>query len=301
MIKNFFLKYLNKKKYTEIKHEKKISDNISNYNNNIKEKIIKINNNIEGKNELNFLHSGHLGDLIYSLPLVKEISKTGKKCNFFVEVGKKNLLYYHNHPSGNVLINQKSFDLLLPLLQTQKFLNRVSIYKNETIDVDLNFFREMPFNIIFHSIRWYSHLTGVSINMSEKFLEIEKLDQFNENITIMRSKRYRNNFIDYKFLSNEKNLLFIGLYDEYLDLKNEIKSLNFYECKDFLEMARIIQSSRFFLGNLGFGFSIAEALKKPRLLEACPDFPVLFPIGQNAYDFYHQIHFEKYFKKLNDL
>ena len=62
-------------------------------------------------------------------------------------------------------------------------------------------------------------------------------------------------------------------------------------------MAELINSCKFFIGNLGFAFSIAEGLKKPRLLNL-PKFSVLFPIGENAYDFYHQIHFEKYFKNL---
>ena len=63
-------------------------------------------------------------------------------------------------------------------------------------------------------------------------------------------------------------------------------------------MAQIINSSKIFIGNLSFGFTLAEALKKPRLLESGPDFPLVYPNGKNAYDFYFQDHFEKYFKKL---
>ena len=48
------------------------------------------------------------------------------------------------------MINSKSFELLLPLLKSQSYLNSVKEYSNENIDVDLNLFREMPFNIIFH-------------------------------------------------------------------------------------------------------------------------------------------------------
>ena len=36
------------------------------------------------KNELNFLHSGNLGDLIYCLPVIKHLS-TSHKCNFFIK------------------------------------------------------------------------------------------------------------------------------------------------------------------------------------------------------------------------
>ena len=42
----------------------------------------------------------------------------------------------------------------------------------------------MPFNIIFHSIRWYSHLTGVPINMNEKFLNVNILDNFKDKIAL---------------------------------------------------------------------------------------------------------------------
>ena len=80
--------------------------------------------------------------------------------------------------------------------------------------------------------------------------------------------------------------------------KKTIKNLEFYNCKDFLELAKIIKSCRLFIGNECFAYSVAEGLKVPRLLEASPDFPVVFPIGDRAYDFYHQVHFEMFFKKL---
>ena len=44
---------------------------------------------------------------------------------------------------------------------------------------------------------------------------------------------------------NYKNLIFIGTKDEYEDLKKEVPNLEFYDCKDFLEMAQIIKSSKF--------------------------------------------------------
>ena len=44
---------------------------------------------------------------------------------------------------------------------------------------------------------------------------------------------------------------------------------------------------------------ISDALKTPRLLEASPDSPVHFPVGKDAFDAYHQNHFEKFFANLN--
>ena len=96
-------------------------------------------------------------------------------------------------------------------------------------------------------------------------------------------------------------MLFIGTKDEYNDLKKEVENLEFYDCKDFLEMAKIIKSSKFFIGNSSVGYDFAEGLKIPRLLEACPNFPVKRPHGKNAYDFCFQGHFEKLFDYLYNL
>ena len=86
-----------------------------------------------------------------------------------------------------------------PESQNQSFLNSANIYSNEKIDINLDLFREMPFSLTFHSVRWYSHLTGTPVNMEEKFLNFETNDNFKNKIVIVRSPRYRNNFINYKF------------------------------------------------------------------------------------------------------
>ena len=83
--------------------------------------------------------------------------------------------------------------------------------------------------------------------------------------------------------------------EEYKNLKSEIKNLKYYECKDFLEMAMIIQNSKIHIGNSTLGIDIAEGLKSPRLLEASPYFPARQIHGNLGYDFYFQAHFEKYF------
>ena len=143
------------------------------------------------------------------------------------------------------------------------------------------------------------HLTGVQTDMSVPFLESDNHSSIQNNIIIVRSPRYRNDFINYNFLNKIKEkIICIGLRQEFEDLKQYIQHLEFYDCKDFLELSRIIKSCRLFIGNECFAYSVAEGLKVPRLLEASPDFPVVYPIGNKGYDFYHQIHFEKLFERL---
>jgi len=297
LLNKLWLKSFNKEKYLNLKNQKSLKNKIKFYNDNIIGKLSKIENSLIKNKELSFSHSGHLGDLIYSLPLVKELAKK-YICKFYVKINKKIDNYDKNHPSGNVMINDRAGKLVLPLLQNQNYISSAEIYKDEKIDIDLDIFREIPININFHSVRWYMHLTGTHFDMSQQYLDVDPHESVKNKIVIMRSPRYRNSYINYSFLKNIDNIVCVGLLSEYEDLKKDIPNLEFYDCKDFLELAAIIKSSKFFIGNLCFAYSIAEGLKIPRLLEASPDFPVVFPTGKKGYDFYHQIHFEKLFKSL---
>ena len=292
-------KIFNKQKYQSIKNFEKIEYNKKIFKEKYEKYIEDIQEKIKSKKELSFLHSGHCGDIVCSLPALKELSKT-HKCNLFVQSNKPMPVSYYKHPAGNVYISDRMLDIFIPLLKKQDFLHKVEKYKSQKIDINLNIFRVLPVNIIFDQARWFFHVTGVQVDLTEKYLNITDHETIKNKIIIHRSFRYRNYFINYNFLNSYKNLLFIGTKNEYEDLKKEIKNLEFYDCKDFLDMAKIIKSSKFFIGNSSIGYNLAEGLKVPRLLEACPNFPVVRPHGKNAYDFYYQIHFEKFFKILNE-
>ena len=298
MFKKYITKFFDKKNYINIKSQQKIEESIIIFKKNYEKKIFDIHKAIKEKSTLNFLHSGNLGDLIYSFAIIQELSKT-HKCNFYIQTNKKIPIEYHKHPAGGYYIDERMLNLFLPLVKKQSFINKVEKYTNQEIDIDLDIFRTLPVNICFNSPRWYFHITGVQVDLSLPYLEITDHDKIKNKIIIHRTFRHRNQFINYKFLKNYEELVFIGTKDEYLDLKKEIPNLELYECKNFLEMAQIIKSSKFFIGNQSIAYPMAEALKVPRLLEAEPLFPVVQPIGKNAYDFYYQPHFEKFVKKLS--
>ena len=289
-------KIFNKEKYIDLKNEKRTSDRVKYYNSRIYAQILEIQKKIENNKELSFLHSGRLGDLIYSLATIKELSKS-HKCKLYVQI-EKPILGSHDS-SRKVFINKRCGDLILPLLRNQDFLDAVNIYKDEKIDINLDLFRDIPISLSFYSSRWFSHICGININVENTFLSVKPHELIKNRIIVGRSSRYRNAYINYKFLKNTKNLLCIGLKEEFQDSKKDINDLEFHECKDFLEMAEIIKASKFFIGNMSLQYIISEALKVPRLLEASPDFPAAFPVGPNAFDAYHQNHFEKFFTNLN--
>ncbi len=300
--KKIWLKIFDKNKYSFYKEEKIKIESKNLYINKIKKKLDQFTLALKDKNEISFLHSGHLGDIINSLPLIKKISKN-KKCNFFIEANKKLPTHVQNldHPFGKYYLTEASIKKMLPLLSMQTYINKIDIFNNQKIDIDLNFFRELPISFNIDSVRWYFHLTGIHAELDKPYLINIDEHKIKNKVVIVRSNRRRNHLINYNFLKNYNDILCLGLLDEFNDLKKEIPKLEFFDCKDFLEMSQIINSCKLFIGNLSFGFALAEALKKPRLLESAPNFPLVYPNGKNAYDFYFQSHFEKNFQKLYSL
>jgi len=296
-LKKYWYKITNKEKYKDYKITQNIKKDLKNFKQNFENHINNIQKKIREKKELSFLHSGHAGDIVNILPVIKELSKT-HICTLYVQTNKPLNVKYHKHPAGEVFINEKIFNMLLPLLQSQKCFNKIEKYNNQAIDINFDIIRDLPINIHFDNVKYYFHVTGIQPDLNEPYLHVEPHKTIKEKIVIHRTFRYRNFFINYKFMNKYKNLLFVGTKDEYEDLKKDVQNLEFHDCKDFLEMAMIIKSSKFFIGNSSLAFPIAEAVKVPRLLEACPYFPAAQTHGKKAFDFYYQIHFEKWFEYL---
>jgi len=298
-LKKYWFKITNRQKYEELKILKQIEDDNFLFKERFEHQINNFHKKIETNQPLNLLHSGHAADIVNILPAIKELSKK-HECNLYIRINKS-LKYYHKHPAGNIFINTKIYNMLEPLLKSQKYINKVEKFNKQNIDIDFDIYREMPINLLFDNTKYSFHITGLQPDLSLPYIEVHSHDQIKKKIVIQRTFRYRNNFINYKFLNNYENLLFVGTMEEFEDMKLDVKNLEFYDCKDFLEMANIIKSSKFVLANSSIAFPIAEGLKVPRLLESCPHFPAAQTHGINAFDFYFQTHFEKWFKYLYDL
>ncbi len=295
MIKKLYYKIFKRDK----KNIYKIENKIKYFNEKYEIELVKINNAIDDKKELNLFHSGPLGDLIYSFPLIKKLSER-HKCNLYVNLNKKFTYEYYKHTGKGFYIDDRTYNFLIPLLEKQTFISKFKKYENEKIDVNLDLFREIPISFTFNSPRWFFAITGEHFDLNNPSLFVDEHAKIKNKIIILRSFRFRNIYINYDFLKNYENLLYVGVEEEYQDLKKSIPNLEMYNCKDLLEMAQIIKSSKFFLGNMSVGYALSETLKVPRLLEGCPETPYVQPVGNNGFDFFFQPHFEKLFKYLND-
>ena len=298
-MKNFFNKIINKEKNNQKKIEKQKKKDVEVFKNRYEKHINSIQKILKEKKDITFLHSGHIGDIINILPIIKEISKN-HSCKLYIGINVPLPVQYSNHPGGKFYLNKKIYDMLYPLLSSQKYINKVEVFNNQNVDINFDLIRELPINLLFDNARYGFHISGVQVDLSKKFLEVEDHPKLKNKITILRSLRYQNPFINYKFLEKFENPYYLGTIEEYNHLKKEITNLEFYDCKDFLEMASIIKSSKVFIGNSSLGIDIADGLKTPRLLEASPYFPARQVHGENGFDFYFQSHFKKYFNYFYD-
>lgn len=244
-----------------------------------------------------FVHSGNAGDIIYSLPAVYELSKKGK-AHFYLQVNQPHEQDFHFHPLGAVMLNDKMVEMLKPLLLYQPQIEVAETYTGQPVDYNLDDFRKYKYFLPTSIIRWYFTVYGISYDTCRPWLTAPKDEQFKNAIVIARSHRYRSPLIDYSFLKNYPNKIFIGVPEEYEDMKTMVPDLAFHPVKDFLEMATIINSCRLFIGNQSFPFSVAEALKVTRLLEVYYKVPNVVVEGKGANDFMYQPQFEYSVKRL---
>jgi hypothetical protein len=201
---------------------------------------------------------------------------------------------------GAVMINANTANKLISLLKTQSYISSIDIYNDQKIHVDFDFFRSktLPLNNA-NIARWCSYVTGITPELWRPWLFATPDISFKDKIILARSERYRNSIINYSFLKNYDNVLFIGIKSEYEDMKKSIPDLKLFHTESFLEIAQIIAGCKFFIGNQSFPYAIAEALKIPRILEAYYHVPHVIPEGENAHDFYYQNHFESLVNQLN--
>ena len=244
------------------------------------------------KNTLHLAHGGHSGDIIYSLPFAKYLSELHKLTITYHVISNRPTTFHEGakHPNGEQCnMNNNSYDFIAPLLLSQKYITEVRFTALENLPKDvlkLDYFREIPAinqgsgNIL----SWSRKFFGVQINTEEPWIKLPSKPS--NLIACAFSRRYRNIRLKYKFLDNY-NSIFIGLKDEYEHFKttNNLQNLIHANITNALEMANLIKSSRLFIGNQSFAFSIAEGLKVNRALEVCEICPNVIPSGKGAHDY----------------
>lgn len=262
-----------------------------------------------------WLHDGSIGDVIASIPAIKEYyDMTGHKSILYLRNNQKAFYYAtegNNHPTKNpdtndmVMLNEKAIGMLIPLLKEQECFEDVKIFSNQAINVDLNQIRTTNVGMPNFCIsRWYFYkFPDLACDLSKQWLNVPDscIDLAKGKILVTRTERYLNPNISYNFLKKyEKDVVFSGTDVEYVIFKTRYDlDIPKLQINNFLELAQAIKQSKFHISNQTMAFQISQGIKHPRILELCEFAPNVIVIGENAYDFFSQEGLELYVKVLN--
>jgi hypothetical protein len=208
-------------------------------------------------------HSGNVGDILYGLPVVKQLS-----------IDKNDKVHFYLNPVDLRMLDTLA-NSLIPLLLHQDYICGASLYKGEEIDFDLDNFRRFQINNLgqMHCNAFnydYSILDKPSIVIKPELnYDIKKYD-----IIVNRTERYNNDNFPWNVLLNEKHKDdtkgFVGFPHEYELFKNRfmINDIEHIHTDDFLQVAWLIANSKIFIGNCSSPYAIAEGLKHNTIQES---------------------------------
>lgn len=235
-----------------------------------------------------YKHSGDLGDIVYSLPVIKTygcgklliadsimpLKQSLKKWQIYINSTKMD-----KTESG---ISDDKYYFIKPLLEKQHYIKSVNrCGESLPINIDLDGFRLDNKSLFIYEK--YINTFDVPLKQYEmSWLEAESKEI--EQIVISRTNRYKN----YNFPWNsivkkyKKKCIFLGLPDEYDSFIKLYGFVPYYEVKDAYEMACVIKGSKLFIGNQSVAYAIAEGLKHRTIQETYRKLPDCIFVRDNA-------------------
>ena len=242
-----------------------------------------------------FKHSGTLGDLIYSLSVVKKIAEIVKdEVVFKVAIGNIDNIVreYFGHdtdPAHSGRFTEKDFELLSPLLLRQPYIQKVERWYpgDPEPDVDLDKFRGVLFKEFQGNyIEAYHRTFNLPLtpnDFTDAWLEVDAVTI--KPIVVSRTFRYRTEepegTVVHKMLALEsdleKNGIFVGTTAEHEDYVNTTKvDVPYYPVSNFLELSSVIAGANLVFSNQTFVYSLAIGLGKGTVLETRKTMPLSF-------------------------
>lgn len=229
-----------------------------------------------------FRHSGTLGDLIYSLYIVKKLG--GGTFAVGVEnleniLAKYNYQTQHIDPMHQGRFSERDFEMLKPLIAEQEYVTDVIAWRagNAEPDVDLDSFRGTMYRTFEGNIiEAYHHtfkLPIVAEDQTTPWLTVQEPKTV-KPVVVSRSERYnpRDSIERWKPIVEtgmlDTNAIFVGTPKEH-ELFNQTfgTTVEYYPVQDFLELAQVIAGSDLLVSNQGFAYSLATGLGKNTLTQ----------------------------------
>ena len=213
-----------------------------------------------------FKHSGDLGDIIYSLPVIKKYG--GGTLYLDVTGGEDEPACKAQCMNGKTKFNKTTYEFIRPLIAAQPYIKDVKIFeKGQSIDYNLNNFRNR-----FNNPRCPTrnlldlHMEAFGLpewDPNEPWLFVKDPIHLERKTVVCRSPRMQSNYPWFemnKFNFRDKGV-FIGLpkEHEYFEWTFDIK-IPYHPVTDALEVARILLGSTALAANSTFILAVAIGL-----------------------------------------
>lgn len=240
-----------------------------------------------------YRHSGTLGDLIYSLSIVKKMAQNDVMFKVAINNIENCVAQYGYRPEEVAAehrgrFTEKDFEWLVPLLRRQPYIETVGRWYqgDDAPDVDLDKFRGTLFRGFEGNYVQAYHLAfGLPFTMSDydtPWLEADAKTV--APVVVSRTSRYLDPEGDKKWadLVAESKLnesgIFVGTEQEHRDFERVTNcKIQYQPVADFLELANIVAGADLVCANQNFVYSLAMGLGKATILETIK----IKPLQQN--------------------
>ncbi len=232
---------------------------------------------------ITYRHSGTLGDLIYSLSIVKKMAQDNAM--FLVALNNiENCVAQYGYrpeevdPAHKGRFTIQDYEWLKPLLKRQSYIAETGTWTQGTTepDVDLDRFRGTLFRGFEGNYVEAYHLAFKMPFSASDYQSTWLEADANEvaPVVVSRTFRYRcpNGDAVWKSLADQGQLedtgIFIGTPAEHEDFVRVTgHRIEYHPVKDFLEMANIVAGADLVMANQNFVYSLAMGLGKSAVLE----------------------------------
>jgi glycosyltransferase involved in cell wall biosynthesis len=236
--------------------------------------------------EITFLHSGDLGDIIYSLPFIR--ARGGGGLVLSPDFGNG----AHSNSVVRERMTRQRAEMLIPLLRDQPYITGCE-YADRAPDeaFNLNRFRHIfndhawdwlhqirdrrghrwpPHNLSEYYWEYFGGDVPKDLNVNP-WLRVTKAKPYPLPIVINRTLRYTDTppKLDWRSLVSRFgcDMVFVGLPEEHAAFKSQYGYVDYCAVDNFLDLAELIRGSKLFIGNESFPLSIAHGLMHPTVVE----------------------------------
>lgn len=165
--------------------------------------------------------------------------------------------------------------IIRPLMESQSYVAECKVDSTGHVEWPSEKFRDG-----YHSIcntLLYAHashakslgLIDILPTGAKAWLSVEPKRGVSERIVISRSARYHNPHFPWRDVVGKygKQLLFVGLPEEHYMFEQSFGNVEYQPTENLLDVGQLISGARMFIGNQSSAMTIAEGLKKPRIME----------------------------------